>query len=216
MNDFAEAKIRCYQERDRRAIREISIQSSIFGEYRNAVFDDEILADLLTAYFTDYEPTSCFVAERRGYVIGYILGTKDVRKMHHVLKQKIIPGVVKDLFLKGQLFQKKNFLLIKNLIFSYFNGEFNVPDFTREYPAALHVNIASQSRGHNIGSFLVNHFLLFLKREKVSGIHFGVLSERAKKFFLKLDFEILFTGKYTFLSYLTGETLPHYVIGKKW
>ena len=215
MIDVTEVKIRGYQKEDRNAIREISIESSIFGEYRNAVFDDEVLADLLTAYFTDYEPVSCFVAEKKEYVMGYILGTKDVRKMRNVLKRKVIPGVVKDLSGKGQLFRKGNLIFIKNIVFSYFKGEFVAPDFSLEYPATLHINIASQSRGQNVGSLLVNHYLDFLKKESISGIHFGVLSERAKMFFLKLDFKVLFTGKYTFLNYLTGETLPHYIIGKK-
>lgn len=209
-------KIRSYHEGDRKAVREISIQSSIFGEYRNAVFNDEILADSLTAYFTDYELTSCFVAEKGGHVIGYLLGTKDSQKMHRILKGKIIPNVVKNLFLKGQFFQKKNFMFIRNMMFSYLKGEFKVPDFTYEYPATLHVNIACSSRGQNVGSSLVSHFLEFLKGEKISGIHFGVLTERAKKFFLKLDFEVLFTGKYTFLKYLTGKDIPHYIMGKKW
>ena len=215
MIDVTEVKIRGYQKEDRNAIREISIESSIFGEYRNAVFDDEVLADLLTAYFTDYEPVSCFVAEKKEYVMGYILGTKDVRKMRNVLKRKVIPGVVKDLSGKGQFFRKANLIFIKNIVFSYFKGEFVAPDFSLEYPATLHINIASQSRGQNVGSLLVNHYLDFLKKESISGIHFGVLSERAKMFFLKLDFKVLFTGKYTFLNYLTGETLPHYIIGKK-
>ncbi|MDD2352985.1 MAG: GNAT family N-acetyltransferase [Atribacterota bacterium] len=215
MIDVTEVKIRGYQKEDRNAIREISIESSIFGEYRNAVFDDEVLADLLTAYFTDYEPVSCFVAEKKEYVMGYILGTKDVRKMRNVLKRKVIPGVVKDLSGKGQLFRKGNLIFIKNIVFSYFKGEFVAPDFSPEYPATLHINIAPQFRGQNVGSLLINHYLDFLKKESISGIHFGVLSERAKMFFLKLDFKVLFTGKYTFLNYLTGETLPHYIIGKK-
>ena len=215
MIDVTEVKIRGYQKEDRNAIREISIESSIFGEYRNAVFDDEVLADLLTAYFTDYEPVSCFVAEKKEYVMGYILGTKDVRKMRNVLKRKVIPDVVKDLSGKGQLFRKDNLIFIKNIVFSYFKGEFVAPDFSPEYPATLHINIAPQFRGQNVGSLLINHYLDFLKKESISGIHFGVLSERAKMFFLKLDFKVLFTGKYTFLNYLTGETLPHYIIGKK-
>lgn len=215
MMEVTEVKIRSYRTEDREAVREISLQSSIFGEFRNAVFDDEILANILTVYFTDYEPTSCFVAEKEGRVIGYVLGSEDTRKMRGVLKGRIVPGAVKDIFHKGHFFQKKHLMLIKNMVYSYLKGEFNVPDFTREYPATLHVNIASQSRGQNVGSLLVNHFLEILRSERVSGIHFGVLSERAKKFFLKQDFEVLFAGKYTFLHYLTGETLPHYIMGKK-
>jgi hypothetical protein len=51
-------KIRNYQIKDRDTIRKISLESIFLGEYRSSIFDDEILADLLTKYFTDYEPFS--------------------------------------------------------------------------------------------------------------------------------------------------------------
>jgi GNAT superfamily N-acetyltransferase len=214
MMEVVNIQIRNYRKEDRKTIRVIGLQSSILGEQRKTVFDDEILADMLTVYFTDYEPQSCFVAEGDNQVIGYVLGTRDVRKMRNVMKHTIFPGLAKKVFLSGQFLQRNNLLIIRNMMYSYFKGEFKVPDFTLEYPATLHVNIASGYRGKNTGSLLVNHFLEFLKREGVSGIHFGVLSESAKRFFLKLNFEVLFEGKYSFLQYLSGETLPHYVMGK--
>lgn len=84
-----------YQIEYRKAIREISLEHSIFRECWHTIFDDEILADLLTVYFTDYEPASCFVAEEKECVIGYVLGTKDVRKMHRVFRRKIVSDLVK-------------------------------------------------------------------------------------------------------------------------
>ena len=57
-------KIRNYQIKDRDAIRKTSLESIVLGEYRTSIFDDEILADILTIYFTDYEPLSCFVAAK--------------------------------------------------------------------------------------------------------------------------------------------------------
>lgn len=208
-------KIRNYRPEDHKAVRKISVESSILGEYRDTVFDDEFLADILTAYFTDYESASCFVAENRNRVVGYVLGTCDVIMMHRVMKRRMVPGLVKKVLCSGRFFWRNNLMLIKNMVYSYFKGEFNVPDFTLEYPATLHVNITAQYRGKNVGSLLVNHFLEFLKKNNVRGIHFGVLSESAKRFFLKLDFETLFAGKYTFLDYLTEEPYPHYIMGKK-
>jgi len=212
--EVTEIKIRNYRKEDRKTIREIGLQSSILGEHRKTVFDDEILADMLTVYFTDYEPQSCFVAEKEGRVIGYVLGTRDIRKMRKTMEYRILPGLARKVFSSRQFLRRNNFILMKSMLSSFVKGEFKVPDFASEYPATLHVNIASGYRGKNTGSLLVNHFLEFLKREGVSGIHFGVLSESAKRFFLKLDFEVLFEGKYTFLKYLSGETLPHYVMGK--
>ena len=208
--------IRNFKPEEKKAIREISVQSSIFGEYTDQkLLNEEIIADLLTSYFIEYEPQFCFVAEKNSEVVGYLLGSSDVQKMHKVVRSKIMPGLVKKAFQSGLIFRAPNLGLMKNVLNSYFKGEFKVPDFSQEYPATLHVNISPRYRGKMIGSLLVYHFLQILKDKQVKGIHFGVLSDKAKRFFEKLGFEILFSGEYTFLRYLSGEILPHYIMGKK-
>lgn len=206
--------IRNYKPVDWERVRDISVQTSIFGEYKNEVLNEEIIADLLTNYFIEYEPQSCFVAEQEGEVIGYLLGSCDVLKMRQILKRKVLPVLVGKVFQNGLIFRQNNLRLVRNLLSSYFKGEFNVPDFSQDYPATLHINIAAGYRGRKIGSILVKNFLDFISKKEIKGIHFGVLSEDAKRFFLKLDFEILFNGQYTFLSYLNGKKLPHYIMGK--
>ncbi len=208
--------IRNFKPEEKKAIREISVQSSIFGEYTDQkLLNEEIIADLLTSYFIKYEPQFCFVAEKNSEVVGYLLGSSDVQKMHKVVRSKIMPELVKKAFQSGLIFRTPNLGLMKNVLNSYFKGEFKVPDFSQEYPATLHVNISPRYRGKMIGSLLVYHFLQILKEKQVKGIHFGVLSEKAKRFFEKLGFEILFSGEYTFLRYLNEEILPHYIMGKK-
>lgn len=208
--------IRNFKPEEKKAIREISVQSSIFGEYTDQkLLNEEIIADLLTSYFIEYEPQFCFVAEKDSEVVGYLLGSSDVQKMHKVIRSKIMPELVKKAFQSGLIFRAPNLGLMKNVLNSYCKGEFKVPDFSQEYPATLHVNISPRYRGKMIGSLLVYHFLQILKEKQVKGIHFGVLSDKAKRFFEKLGFEILFSGEYTFLRYLSGEILPHYIMGKK-
>jgi hypothetical protein len=68
--------VRNCKPEDRRAVREISVQSSIFGEYiGQKLLSEELIADLLTHYFIEYEPQYCFVAEKNNEVVGYLLGT---------------------------------------------------------------------------------------------------------------------------------------------
>ena len=208
-------KIRNYQIEDRDAIRKTSLESSVLGEYRTSIFDEEILADLLTMYFTDYEPLSCFVALKVNKVIGYIIGAQDVRKMRRLMKYKIIPRLIYKALGHRQLLCRNNLILMKNIISSYLKGEFIAPDFSKEYPATLHINIRAEYRRQNLGSLLVDYFLDFLKRKNIRGVHFGVMSESAKDFFIKLNFNILFTGKYSFPRYLIGEDIPHYIMGKQ-
>jgi len=208
-------KIRNYQIEDRDIIRKINLESIFLGEYRSSIFDDEILADLLTIYFTDYEPLSCFVAVKGNQVIGYIMGAQDVRKMRRLMKVKIIPRLIYKALEHRQLLRRNNLILMKNIISGYLKGEFFSPDFSKEYPATLHINISAGYRRQNLGSLLVDYFLDFLKKKNIRGIHFGVISERAKDFFIKLNFNILFTGKYSFPRYLIGENISHYIMGKQ-
>ena len=208
-------KIRNYQIEDRDIIRKISLESILLGEYKASIFDDEILADILTIYFTDYEPLSCFVAVKGNQVIGYIMGAQDVRKMRRLMKYKIVPRLIYKALGRRQLLRRNNLILIKNIISSYAKGEFISPDYSKEYPATLHINIRAEYRRQNLGSLLVDYFLDFLKRKNIRGIHFGVMSESAKDFFIKLNFNILFTGKYSFPRYFLGENIPHYILGKQ-
>jgi ribosomal protein S18 acetylase RimI-like enzyme len=208
--------VRICKPEDRRAVREISVQSSIFGEYiEQKLLSEEIVADLLTYYFIEYEPQYCFVAEKNNEVVGYLLGSSDVLEMREVVRSKVISHLIKKIFQDGLIFNSINFKLMKNVLKSYFKGEFKVPDFAQEYRATLHVNISPLHRGKMIGSLLVYHFLQILKERQVEGIHFGVLSEKGKGFFERIGFKTLFSGEYTFLRYLNGETLPHYIMGKK-
>ena len=197
------------------AIRRISVQNSIFNDYKGELLSEEIIADLLTSYFLEYEPEFCFVAEEEGMVIGYLLGSVNIIKMHRIIKSKNILRLTRKVLQDGLILRPSNLKLIKSSVSSYMKGEFKVPAFAKDYPATLHVNIAAEYRGKMMGTMLVTHFLELLKRKGISGIHFGVLSERAKKFFLKLDFKVLYSGEYTFLKFLSGETLPHYIMGKK-
>jgi ribosomal protein S18 acetylase RimI-like enzyme len=206
--------VRNYRSEDRNIVREISVESSILNKYRDVIFSDDIIADLLTSYFIDYEPASCFVAENDDVVIGYVLGAKNVRRMRRVIRKKVLPSLGKQTILSGQLFQRQNIMFLKSMVSSFFKKEFKVPEFSYDYPATLHINIKSQFRGQNIGSMLVNHFLQYLQENGIYGIHFGVLSDNAKRFFLKMNFKVLFEGEYTFLQYLTGENFPHYIMGK--
>ena len=208
--------IRKYRGEDRKAIRDISVKTSFLGNPIEFFIDDrELIADVLTRYYTDYEPESCFGAISKGEVIGYLTGATDVKSKNSVFRYRVLPIVIKRV-LTGKVFLKKNTLKYIFFTFiSFLKGEFRTPDFTSEYPATLHVNLAEDYRGIGIGGELILEYLDYLGKFGIRGVHFRTKSKRAKSFFLKMGFDILYKGKFSNLRYYTGQAIPYYIFGKK-
>ncbi|NCO24579.1 MAG: hypothetical protein COZ07_01785 [Candidatus Infernicultor aquiphilus] len=206
--------IRKFNNCDREDIRRISCDTAFLEEPRKVFFDDdEILADALTLYFTDYEPDSCFVAVKNDKIIGYIIGTTDVKLMQKIFFIRIIPLLIIKALNKRIIFKRNTLNFLIHILLSLLKGEFIRPDFSKKYPATLHINIDKAFRRQNIGKQLIEYYLKFLKEKNVSGVHFGVISESAKEFFIKLGFNILFRSKLSYLRYYLGKFIPYYILG---
>jgi GNAT superfamily N-acetyltransferase len=205
--------IRKFRKNDREDLRRICYSTGFLGNPVSAFLDgDEIFADAITLYFTDYEPGSCFVAESQGKVIGYIIGAKDARR---VCRPGILLRIFAKIILSAALLKPKNAIFIRNFLVSLFKGEFSEPDFSREYPATLHISIQGGQRGANIGARLVDAYLGYLKEEGVRGVHFATMSERASNFFSKQGFKLLYKGKRSYFNYILHKDLPLYIYGKR-
>ncbi len=151
--------IRKYKREDRQAVRDIAWETAFMGKPASVFFSDrEIFADFLTLYFTDYEPESCFVAESKGNVIGYLIGAENETRLKKNFVFKIIPKLFIKAIARGVLLKKKNSRYLKNCFNSFLKGEFRDPDFSEEYPAILHINIIESLRKSGIGSKLVSSF----------------------------------------------------------
>lgn len=210
------ALIRKFSPSDRNRVREISCETSFLGAPRKDIFaDDELLADALTGYFTDYEPESCFVALVNREVVGYLIGSKDVNNMGRVFSLKIMPGLLAKAIKRNTLLGKVNLRFLFYYLSSLSKREFSMPDFSREFPGALHINIDQDHRGRGIGRLLIENYLGYLREEKVPGVHFGSLSEGAKIFFTKMGFQILFQGKRSYLKPYLGKEVNFYLFGKR-
>lgn len=207
--------IRRFEWKDRSDVRRISCETS-FPETDRSFFieDDEIIADALTLYYTDYEPESCFVAVNGGKVVGYIIGTKDVSMMEKVFSKCILPKFIKKSLDRHLFIKVKTWRLFFYITMSALKGEFYAPHFSSKYPAMLHINIDKDHRGRQLGKRLIEHYVNFLKEQGINGVHFGTISNGAKEFFLKTGFELLYKSKRSYLQYHTGKIVPFYIFGK--
>lgn len=211
-----EAVIRHYRQADSEAVRKISWDTAFIGEPAGAFFEDkEILSDFLTVYFTDYEPESCFVAESAGEAIGYLIGAKDEARVKNIFINKLIVRLIFKAARRLTLFKPKNISFLCHCLLSYLKGEFRQPDFSKDYPAVLHVNLKLGFRNLGIGSRLINAFEEYLKAENVSALHLCTMSESAGQFFIGKGFELLFRAKKSYFRYITGREINIYIYGKK-
>lgn len=208
--------IRKFMPNDRGRLRSISCDTALQGIDRKKVFsDDEILADALTMYYTDYEPQSCFVAAVQNLVVGYVVGTTNVSVMEHISNAKIFPRIFAKAMRKGVFFNSVNLKFFFYLMKSAAKGEFFMPSFSKEFPAMLHINIDSSYRRQGIGERLIEAYMEYLKSLNVRGVHFGTFSESAKYFFIQMGFIILHQGKRTYFKPYTDKEVNFYVFGKQ-
>jgi len=208
--------IRPFKKEDRDAVRTISCETAFLDVPRREIFsDDEILADALIGYYTDYEPQSCFVAESDHKVIGYVIGSKDVHVMDKVFNAKILGPLFIKAFWKNLFFNFTNLRFFLYVFRSALRGEFFSPFFSNDFPGTLHINIKKGFRGQGIGEVMIQHYVQYLKNNSVPGLHFGTLSDKAKEFFLKNGFMVLYQGSRSYLRPYTGKETNYYVLGRK-
>ncbi|MBL7151626.1 MAG: hypothetical protein ISS32_01395 [Candidatus Omnitrophica bacterium] len=208
--------IRPYRQEDRLLVREIAWNTALMGEPAALFFDGkEVFTDFLTGYFLDYEPESCFVAQVNGRVSGYLLGTRDSVLLSRVFRDKILPRLLLRAIRKGIFLKKKNLIFLAKCLRAILRGEFKMPDFSREYPATLHINLNRESRGKGCGSKLMIVFFDYLLNSKVSGVHLATMSEKGACFFEKHGFGLLHKGKRSYFRHVLHRDVPLYIYGKK-
>jgi GNAT superfamily N-acetyltransferase len=183
--------IRPYEPKDREAIRQICCDTADGGEPVEAFFPDrEVFADLLTRYYTDYEPQSTWVAERDGQVIGYLTGCLNTRRFLRVMAWRLVPLAFIKALVRGTFWHPQILKLLSANLSSWLRGGFRREVSLWSYPAHLHINLRKGSRGEQIGRQLVERFFEQVSRAGLSGIHAGVSSENecGRRFFESVGF----------------------------
>jgi GNAT superfamily N-acetyltransferase len=206
--------VRSYEPKDRPAVRRICFETALMGEPASAFFgDDEIFADALTAYFTDREPESCFVAQSAGAVVGYLTGAKSAARAAGVFAARIAVPLFLKAIRRGTFLDRKTagFLLMAAL--SAARGEFGSKVPLGDYPATLHINVDGRHRHSGVGSSLMKAYLGYLRSEGVKGVHCATMSEKAGEFFSKEGFGLLYRGRRSYFRQVLGKDVPIYIYG---
>ena len=206
--------VRPFLAPDRAAVRRICYETSFLENPRLYTDDCDVVADVMTAYSTDREPQACFVAVCDGQVVGYCVGVKDLNRMNQVFFKKMLWKIIYRAVKRGTFFKLQTWQFLASTLSCFFKGEFRFPDFSRQYPASLHINIAREFRGHNIGRRLIEEYVRFLRQHKISGVLVSVMTESGKNFFVKNGFEVLFETRRSLFRYRLGRSVPQYLLGR--
>jgi len=208
--------IRRFSYTDRQDVRRICCETAFIEEPSSIFFeDDEIFADALTLYFTDYEPESCLVLVHGGRVAGYLIGAKNIKVENKIFMRNILSGLLCKALLRGALVKKRNIIFFFHILKSIIKLEFRMPDFSKDYPATLHINIDKDYRAQGFGPQLIAAYLEYLKKEKVTGVHFATMSDKARVFFAKQGFSLLFQGRRSYFKYILHKESPIYIFGMR-
>ncbi|MCM8821740.1 MAG: GNAT family N-acetyltransferase [Candidatus Omnitrophica bacterium] len=209
--------IRKYQNPDdREFIRKICCDSAFLGEPAERFFDGrEILADLLTSYYTCYEKESIFIAELDRQIVGYLTGCKNIKKQKRIFMTRILPVTAIKFVFNGRILKKRNLLFLYNCALSIWKKEFFANDFSSEYPATLHINIDRRYRNTGIGKKLICEYISYLKKEKIAGVHVTTFSVNAAGFFEKMGFNVLGKKSVSYFNYLIHRKLLRFTLGRK-
>jgi ribosomal protein S18 acetylase RimI-like enzyme len=184
-------QIRSYEPRDRAGLRQICCDTADAGQSVEHFFPDrEVFADLLTNYYTEWEPQSVFVADNDGEVAGYVTGCMDTNRFLRVMASCIVPVVLIKALFRGVLWHPQTVRLLRTNVSLWLKNGYRHGAALDGYPAHLHVNVRQSCRGRRLGQRLVEIFCERAQTGGVRGVHAGVSdgNSRARHFFEELGF----------------------------
>lgn len=183
--------VRSYRAADREAVRRIAFESGFMGDPADWYWRDfPSFADIWTAYYTDCEPESAFVAESDGRVVGYLLGCVQSERAPSPAAALARQAIRRVLFLRpgtaGFLWR------------SVWDAARQRPVPTGEvadsrWPSHLHMNLLREARGRGAGAQLVKAWFARLRMVGSPGCYLGTLAENraARAFFARIGFRDL-------------------------
>ena len=167
--------VRAYRVGDRDAVRRICHETGFMGEPVDWFWRDfESFADLWTAYYTDEEPESVFVAVDHDRVVGYVTGCVDSSRAPSV-RQAIGRHLFRRLIMyrpgTAGFFWRSMVDIVRD------RGVREPVLADPRWPSHLHINLLTASRGQGAGAALMSALFSHLRASGSPGCHLSTLRE---------------------------------------
>jgi len=148
--------IRPYKKEDRQSLRDLCCDVANRGQpIEDLLPDREVAADLLSKYYTDYEPESSFIALSDGKLVGYINGGLDNRRYGLVMFWLLMPPLLIKAFKRGFFFKPQIRQLFKGMIKNWRRIFVWRKKSFHSHQGHLHIGVADDCRGQKVGQRLV-------------------------------------------------------------
>lgn len=210
-------RIRAYRAGDRRHIAAIIAATALRGRPLSAYFEDvAVPLKLFMDYYLRYEPESCFVAERAGRVVGYIMGCKDTRRYQRLVLVRYGPQLLARVVARVLTGRYRRPATYRTLWWALARGWREVPGADlRQFPAHAHLGVAAELQRDGfliylcmvrLGDALIRH----LCERSIPGLH-GQIAEPDHQDFITGRTRTLYgcrvaaQRRFTLWSALTGE-----------
>jgi ribosomal protein S18 acetylase RimI-like enzyme len=182
--------IRPYHKTDRNKVRQLCCDTGFLGSPITPVFEDcELFADFLTAYYTDWEPESCFVLEVDGEVKGYLLGS---RRPHLQQLYSLYQNI--GLVLRGLVRYFRYNASSRRFVFWIIAHGWREVPATPTRTAHFHINLLPEARNVASTRALMDAYLKYLHEhgeKRVYGQMVTFESRRGSKMFERYGFRVM-------------------------
>jgi len=195
--------IRKYQQKDRKAVEFIQLSTYFLGKPIQDVVDtpDEMSKEI--KYYLEQEPESCYVAEDKGKVVGYLLGCLDDKNHEENISSFL--GTIALKFFQIPFMKKKDRRLWWSRILMVINAVAGISEDSRFIPPKnsghIHINLLPEARGKGVGTRLLKTFFIYAKSKGVKKIHansWGTRLNPNNHFWMKNGFKEYLKLKTTF------------------
>jgi ribosomal protein S18 acetylase RimI-like enzyme len=186
--------IRKYRLSDRSSVENIQFETWNLGKSASLLADDEKRFHEEIKYYLEKEPESCFVAEDKGKVVGYLLGCLDDKNHEESINAFLFKSI--GLFFQLPFMSKKDrrhwWGVIKVVFIALLGKSEDARFKTPPDSGHIHINLLPQARGFGVGTKLLKEFFKYARSKKVKIIHADSWQTRLnpnKNFWMKNGFK---------------------------
>lgn len=180
--------LRQYRESDRDALASICLRTGdagadATGQYRHA----SLLGDVYAVPYAERHPDLCFIVDRDGEAVGYVLGTDDTDAFNAWFRDRWWPSVARRYDDVRADERDAGVIAGAERV-----GTAAVP-YAERMPAHLHIDLLPDAQGGGWGRRLIAAFEDALRARGVPGVHFVAAASNAGAlaFYDRLGFERL-------------------------